>query len=92
MHDKLKLFLTKISLPEEYYSAFDGVKILKLKLDSTRKNGVFVIEVENILEEFNIVSEKVESLQQEIEVEAEFKNIYDVILYMPININLIAKK
>ena len=51
MHDKLKLFLTKISLPEEYYSAFDGGKILKLKLDSTRKNGVFVIEVENILEE-----------------------------------------
>ena len=49
MHDKLKLFLTKINLPEEYYDYFKDGKILKLKLDHTRKNGVFVIEVEKVL-------------------------------------------
>ena len=49
MHDKLKLFLTKIDLPEEYYDYFKDGKILKLKLDHTRKNGVFVIEVEKVL-------------------------------------------
>ena len=46
MHDKLKLFLTKINLPDEYLSAFNNGKILKLKLDPSRKKGVFVIEVE----------------------------------------------
>ena len=51
MHDKLKLFLSKVNLPEEYYDAFSGGKILKLKLDSSRKNGVFVIEVENIIKD-----------------------------------------
>ena len=49
MHDKLKLFLTRINLPEEYYDYFKDGKILKLKLDHTRKNGVFVIEVEKVL-------------------------------------------
>ena len=49
MHDKLKLFLDKINLPSEYYDYFNNGKILKLKLDSSRKNGVFVIEIDNIL-------------------------------------------
>ncbi|MEG2351432.1 MAG: PolC-type DNA polymerase III [Bacilli bacterium] len=49
MHDKLKLFLEKISLPSNYYEAFENGKILKLKLDSTRKNGVFIIEIEDSL-------------------------------------------
>lgn len=49
MHDKLKLFLDKIGLPEKYYEFFNDGKILKLRLDSSRKNGVFVIETENIL-------------------------------------------
>lgn len=50
MHDKLKLLLDRINLPKEYYDAFLGGKILKLKLDSTRKRGVFVIEVPSIIE------------------------------------------
>ncbi len=49
MHDKLKLFLDKINLPKEYYDFFNNGKILKLKLDQTRKNGVFVIEIERML-------------------------------------------
>ena len=49
MHDKLKLFLEKVSLPLKYYEAFNGGKILKLKLDQARRNGVFVIEVNNII-------------------------------------------
>ncbi len=51
MHDKLKLFLEKIKLPLEYYDYFKGGKILKLKLDSSRRNGVFVIELDNVIEE-----------------------------------------
>ncbi len=50
MHDKLKLFLEKINLPKEYYKFFDNGKILKLKLDSSRKNGVFIIELNNVIE------------------------------------------
>ena len=63
MHDKLKLLLDKIKLPEKYYSFFECGKILKLKLDSTRKNGVFVIEVENIIEKevFDFISNNIHS-------------------------------
>ena len=50
MHDKLKLLLDRINLPKEYYDAFLGGKILKLKLDSTRKRGVFIIEVPSVIE------------------------------------------
>ena len=50
MHDKLKLLLDKISLPEEYYEFFNNGKILKLKLDHTRRNGIFVIEIDNPLD------------------------------------------
>lgn len=46
--------------------------------------------VQDILEEFNIY-EQAEELK-EIEVEKEFLEIYNAISYMPININLIAKK
>lgn len=49
MHDKLKIFLERIKLPEDYYKYFNNGKILKLKMDSSRKNGVFVIEIENVL-------------------------------------------
>ena len=51
MHDKLKLFLTKINLPEKYYEYFKDGEILKLRLDQSRKNGVFVIKVKNILDD-----------------------------------------
>ena len=45
MHDKLKLLLDKINTPKEYYDYFLNGKILKLKLDHTRRNGIFEIEV-----------------------------------------------
>ena len=51
MHDKLKLLLQKVSLPDNYYKYFQDGKILKLKLDPSRKNGVFVIEIENVLDD-----------------------------------------
>ena len=44
MHDKL-------NLPNVYLYAFNNGKILKLKLDPSRKKGVFVIEVENIIDD-----------------------------------------
>ena len=50
MHDKLKLLLDKINTPKEYYDYFLNGKILKLKLDHTRRNGIFVIEVEKPLD------------------------------------------
>ena len=50
MHDKLKLFLEKINMPKVYYNFFENGKILKLKLDHSRRNGVFVIEVENVID------------------------------------------
>ena len=46
---------------------------------------------EDILAEYNILSENTE-IQEEIKVEEEFKEIYNSISYMPININLICKK
>ncbi len=49
MHDKLKILLDRIGLPNDYYNYFNNGKILKLVLDKTRKNGVFVIEIENVL-------------------------------------------
>ena len=49
MHDKLELFLNKVNVPKEYYNFFMGGKILRLKLDHTRRNGIFVIEVEKAL-------------------------------------------
>lgn len=48
MHDKLKILLDKIKLPSEYYDCFSNGKILKLKLNQTRKNAIFIIEVEKV--------------------------------------------
>lgn len=48
MHDKLKLLLDKISLPEEYYEFFNNGKILKLKLDHTRRNAISIKEISNL--------------------------------------------
>lgn len=50
MHDKLKILLDKMNMSNEYYNQFNDGKIIKLKLDSTRKNGVFVIGVKNVIE------------------------------------------
>ena len=49
MHDKLKILLDRIKMPDEYYKYFNNGKILKLVLDSSRKNGVFVIEIDELL-------------------------------------------
>ena len=49
VHDKLKLLLSKINLPDNYYEAFNNGKILKLRLDNARRNGTFVVELDNIL-------------------------------------------
>lgn len=49
MHDKLKILLERIKIPNEYYDYFKNGKILKLVLDSSRKNGKFVIEIDKLL-------------------------------------------
>ena len=75
MHDKLKLFLDKINLPKEYYKFFESGKILKLKLDSSRKNGTFVIEVENILNDdvLSFVNENISKGFKDMDsIKAEF--------------------
>lgn len=88
MHDKLKLFLSKINLKEDYYKYFNDGKILKLKLDSSRKNGVFVIEVENTLndEVLRFINENIKSGFPDMEsIKAEFivrnVNYEDVLNY-----------
>ncbi len=86
MHDKLKLFLEKINLPLEYYECFNKGKIIKLKLDSSRKNGVFVIEVDNVLNDdvINYVNNNISSGFPDMNsIKAEFviKNInYDDVI------------
>ena len=55
MDDKLKLFLDKIKLPEGYYDSFANGKIIKLKLDASRKNAVFVISIDKPLS-FEIIN------------------------------------
>lgn len=75
MHDKLKLFLSKINLKEEYYKYFNDGKILKLKLDPSRKNGVFVIEIENTLDDevLRYINENISSGFPDMEsIKAEF--------------------
>lgn len=42
--------------------------------------------------EFNIEHEGAKEIQQEIIVEEQYLKIYNTITYMPININVIAKK
>lgn len=51
-----------------------------------------VIDANDILREFNIITEETEDVIQELQIEEEFKNIYEAISYMPTNVNLIAKK
>ena len=80
MHDKLKLLLDKVKLPDEFYKYFEGGKILKLKLDSSRKNGVFVVEIDNILDDkiINHISGNLKSAFSDMDsmrVEYIIKNI-----------------
>lgn len=80
MHDKLKLFLSKINLPDEYYDFFKNGRIIKLKLDHARKNGVFVIEIDNVLNHdvLNFIKENIQSGFLDMDsVRAEFvlKNV-----------------
>ncbi len=80
MHDKLKLFLSKINLPDEYYDFFKNGRIIKLKLNHARKNGVFVIEIDNVLNHdvLNFIKENIQSGFLDMDsVRAEFvlKNV-----------------
>ena len=56
-----------------------------------QEGAKLVISPQDILEEFNIYT-KDEKIMQEIMVEKEYLEIYNAINYMPININIIAKK
>ena len=84
------------------YSKEQGRKVFCIPRNKKKKTGVgtnrliqegakLVICAQDILEEFNIFEEKNDVLQ-EIIVEDEYLDLYNVITYMPININLIAKK
>ena len=55
MQDKLKLLLEKLQLNKDDYDYFKDGKILKLKLDASRKNGVFVLLIKNIIPD-NVIS------------------------------------
>ncbi len=55
MQDKLKLLLEKLQLNKDDYDYFKDGKILKLKLDVSRKNGVFVLLIKNIIPD-NVIS------------------------------------
>lgn len=57
-----------------------------------QEGAKLVITANDILEEFNISSNEIKPEEEEIIVEEEFKSIYEVISYMPTNINIIAKK
>ena len=49
MDDKLKLFLDKINLNEDYYRYFENGKILKIKSSKDKLNWNFIIEVNELL-------------------------------------------
>ena len=49
MDNKLKLFLDKINLNQEYYDSFSRAKILKIKSSKDKLNWNFIIETDNYL-------------------------------------------
>ncbi|MBR3116478.1 MAG: PolC-type DNA polymerase III [Bacilli bacterium] len=49
MDDKIKLFLEKIKLKDDYYSFFNNSKIIKIKSSKDKLNWNFFIEVESLL-------------------------------------------
>ena len=84
------------------YAKEQGRKVFSIPSNIDLKTGVgtnrliqegakLVICPEDILTEFNILCENEEQVQ-EIMVEEQFLDLYNAITYMPININLIAKK
>lgn len=90
------------SLVTARYAKEQGRKVFSIPSNIDLKTGVgtnrliqegakLVICPEDILTEFNILCEN-EELPQEVMVEEQFLDLYNVISYMPININLIAKK
>ena len=50
MDSKLKLFLDKINLDNNYYKFFENGKILKIISSKDKKNWNFIIETENLLD------------------------------------------
>ena len=49
MDDKLKLFLEKINLKEDYYNYFSNGRIIKIKSSKDKLNWNFIIETEELL-------------------------------------------
>lgn len=84
------------------YAKEQGRKVFSIPSNIDLKTGVgtnrliqegakLVICAQDILSEFNILDET-EEIENEIKIEDEYLDIYNVISYMPININIIAKK
>ena len=84
------------------YATKQGKKLFCIPSNIGLKTGVgtnmliqegakLVICPQDILSEFNIQGENTQIIQ-EIQVEKEFIDLYNIISYMPININIIAKK
>ena len=84
------------------YAKKQGKKVFSIPSNIDIKTGIgtnrliqegakLIMCVQDILEEFNIFEETEDNLQ-DIAVENEFLDIYNVISFMPININNICKK
>lgn len=57
------------------------------------QNGAkLVIETKDILDELNFCIDIKEQINAEIEVEEEYREIYNVLKYNKLNVNIIAKK
>lgn len=50
MHDKLKLLLNKLNLEEKYYSFFEGGKLEKLKINKSKKEWNFILELKETID------------------------------------------
>ena len=85
------------------YAKEQGRKVFSIPSNIGIKTGVgtnrliqegakLVICPQDILEEFNIFEEQNEYAEIEIKIEEQFQEIYNVLTYMPTNINVIAKK
>ena len=50
MHDKLKLLLEKINLEDKYYPLFEEGKLEKIKINKSKKDWEFIIELKETLD------------------------------------------
>ena len=49
MDEKIKLFLEKINLKQDYYKYFENARILKIKSSKDKLNWNFFIEIDSLL-------------------------------------------